>query len=142
MIDRKMGVSIQQIFITKHYLMTNSILLSIIYRFKSIVRFIYCSSKLSCFCFRVGVAHQHRSCNAIEESSYGLLNKQNRVCSDILVIISVLCMHYEVSNDGFTLGVYSTFILSKYSKIYIPSLFLTMHLIFGKLKNLVNILGK
>ena len=39
-------------------------------------------------------------------------------------------------------GIYLTFKLSKYSKVRIPGLFLTMHLIFGLLKNILNLLGK
>ena len=34
---------------------------------------------------------------------YRLLNKQNRVCSNILVIISVLCMHNKVAKDDYIL---------------------------------------
>ena len=50
-------------------------------------------------------------------------------CSNIVVIISVLYMHYKVFNDGFTL--LSLLNLSKYLKVCIPALFLTMHLIFS-----------
>ena len=32
-----------------------------------------------------------------------MLNKQNLICSNILVNICVLCMHYQVSKDDFTL---------------------------------------
>ena len=58
---------------------------------------------------------------------YRLLNKQNCVCSNIIVIISVLYMHYEVSKDDFTLrsllnhqtsevfqGLYSSTFLTSY----------------------------
>ena len=38
--------------------------------------------------------------------------------------------------------VFLTFKLSKYSKVHIPALFLTMHLIFGYLKNILNLPGK
>ena len=46
--------------------------------------------------------------------------------------MSVLCIHFEVSNDGFTLWSLLNLqtLNSKYSKVYIPALFLTMHLIF------------
>ena len=69
---------------------------------------------------------------------YRLLNKQNHYCSSILVIISVLCIHYEV----LLFRVYLTFEFSKYSKVRIPGLDLTMCLILGYLKNIFNLLGK
>ena len=43
-------------------------------------------------------------------------------------------MHYKILKDGLLFVVYSTVKLSKYSKIHISALFLTMHWIFGKLK--------
>ena len=63
--------------------------------------------------------------SAVQLRKYRVLNKQNRIPSNFFVIISVVCMHYEVSEDG------STFELSKYSKVHIPFLFLTVHLVFG-----------
>ena len=33
---------------------------------------LYCNSKLNCFAFKVGVAHERRSCNAFKWSSYRL----------------------------------------------------------------------
>ena len=61
------------------------------------------------FWFKVGVATEHRSCNAIKGSGYRLLNKQNLICSNFFVIVRVVCMHYEVSKDGFTLCSYKRF---------------------------------
>ena len=34
---------------------------------------------------------------------YRLLNKQNHISSNFFVIIIVVCMHYKVSEDDFTL---------------------------------------
>ena len=51
------------------------------------------------------------------------------------ISISVLCMHYIVSKDDFTLfGVHSILELSKYSKVHITGLFLTMPLFLVRWK--------
>ena len=40
-------------------------------------------------------------------------------------------MHYKISKDGFTLWSLLDLQTTKYSKVHIPALFLTMHLILG-----------
>ena len=75
------------------------------------------------------MTHEHWLCNAVKGSIGCWINKAIfAICPNILVIISVLCMHYKVSKDGLLFEVYSTFKLSKHSKVRIPVLFLTMHL--------------
>ena len=90
-INQTMGVSIR---IAKHYIMTNNI---VIYHFKNIVSLILRWQAK----FKVGVAHK---IDCATQRKYRLVNKQNCICSNILVIISVLCMHYEVSKNSFSLA--------------------------------------
>ena len=129
-IDWKMGISVQLICIAKHILMINKI---VIYHFKSIVRLILWGSKLSCFGLKVGMTQELWSWMQLKEviTICCWINKTIAICSHILVMIHVLCMHYELQRMGLLFGVYLTFKLSKYSKVYIPAVFLNMHLIFG-----------
>ena len=62
---------------------------------------LYCGSKLAVW-FKSGRSTRTSimQCNG---RKYTLLNKQNHICSSILVVNSVLCIHYNISKDGFTL---------------------------------------
>ena len=136
-----MGVSVQQICIANHYLMTNSIWLSIILKhFKAYT--VVATSKLRCLGLNLGVAHEHRSCNANEKKKkkkkrkkekkmkkYRLLNEQNRYFSSILVMVRIC--YVCITNFYSSCRIYSTFELLQYFKVRIPGLFLTMYLIFG-----------
>ena len=75
---------------------------------------------------------------------YRLLNKQNHIYSNFFVIISMVCMHYEVSEDSFTLwSLLVTFKHSKHSKTHhISALFLTIHLVLVSWNIFVYLLGK
>ena len=103
----------------------------VIYHFKSIVRLILWGSKLSCFSLKVSMAQELWSWMQLKEVALCCwINKTIAICSNILVIIYMLCMHYEFQRMGLLFGVYLTFKLLKYYKVYIPVLFLNMHLIF------------
>ena len=69
---------------------------------------------------------------AMQLKEVKLLNKQNHICSNILVF-SVLCMHYKVSKDTHSYILQSLLDLQTFQVLQglYSALFLTMHLIFG-----------
>ena len=128
LINQKMGVSVQQILIAKHHLMTNNIV-------------IYYGNKLSSFGLKVGVTHKHWSCNEIKGSIGCWINK-TIFAQYPYIVCYVFIM--KLQRMVLLFRVYSTFKLLKYSKVC-PALFLIMHasgLIFSYLKNILNLLRK
>ena len=84
------------------------------------------------------MTHEHQSCNITKGSMSCWTNKTTFV--QISLVCYVCIMKFE--RMALLFRVYLTFKLLKYSKVHISALLLTINLIFGELKNILNLLGK